>query len=148
VQLAAIQVVKRDGRREDFIRDKLLGGLRKACSKREVSVAQLDLIAADIEAQLIADGRPEVESTCIGELAMDALRGLDHIAYIRFASVYRPFADLASLKEAVLALEDAHEAPPAPSSVQLVLPGTHQVQQHRGPRATILRPVPELVEVG
>ena len=115
VQVAVVQVVKRDARREDFVREKLLGGLRKACSKRNVSVAQLEFVALEIEAKITADGRAEVSATYIGELAMDALRALDHIAYIRFASVYRPFADLASLKEAVMALE----TPPAPEQTAL-----------------------------
>ena len=119
VQLATVQVVKKDGRREPFNREKLLGGLRVACSKREISVTQLEYIVADIEAR-VGDGRAEVASHHIGELAMDALRALDHIAYIRFASVYRSFADFETLKEAVLALENAPE--PAPRSLQLSLP--------------------------
>ena len=120
-QLSTVQVVKRDGRREDFIRDKLLGGLRKACSKRNVSVAQIEYMVAEIEARITADGRPEVSSTVIGELAMDALKGLDHIAYIRFASVYRPFTGIESLKQAVLALETP-AAPPDAATLQLALP--------------------------
>jgi transcriptional repressor NrdR len=140
VQLASVQVVKRDGRREDFVREKLLSGLRKACSKRNVSVAQLDLVVSEIEAMITNDGRAEVSAMRLGELAMDALRQLDHIAYIRFASVYRPFADLASLKEAVIALESA---PAEPSSVQLSLPATEErrprvlrdVSAHQGPEA-------------
>ena len=83
-------------------------GLRKACSKRNVPVAQLEAAALEIETRVFADGRPEVPSTLVGELAMESLRSLDHIAYIRFASVYRPFADLTALKEAVEALEGAH----------------------------------------
>lgn len=132
VQLATVQVVKRDGRREPFLREKLLSGLRKACEKRTVSVAQLELAASEIEAMITADGRAEVSAMRLGELAMDALRQLDHIAYIRFASVYRPFADLASLKEAVIALESAPADPP---SVQLSLPAT----EDRRPR--VLRSV-------
>ena len=120
VQLATFQVVKKDGRREDFLREKLLGGLRKACSKREVSVAQIELVVAEIEAKVTAEGRAEVPAAYIGELAMDALRHLDHIAYIRFASVYRPFTDIESLKEAVLALETVHA--PEDRTVQLTLP--------------------------
>jgi transcriptional repressor NrdR len=83
VQLSAVQLVKKDGRREDFNREKLLRGLRAACSKRNISVAQLEAIVADIEARIIADGRPEVPSQVVGELAMDALRRLDHIAWKR-----------------------------------------------------------------
>ena len=122
-QLATFQVVKKDGRREDFSREKLLGGFRKACSKREISVAQLEALVAEIEAEVTAEGRPEVEASHIGELAMDSLRRLDHIAYIRFASVYRPFTDIESLKEAVLALEKPAASAANDPSLQLSLPG-------------------------
>ena len=122
VQLSAVQVVKRDGRREDWNREKLVAGLRKACSKRNISVAQIDIVASDIEARALSDGRPEVTATCIGELAMEALRRLDHIAYIRFASVYRPFTDIDSLKEAIQALEQG--AGHADPGLQLSLPGS------------------------
>ena len=135
VQLATVMVVKKDGRREPFNREKLLGGLRVACSKREISVAQLDCIVADIEAS-VGDGRAEVASHRIGELAMDALRALDHIAYIRFASVYRSFADFETLKEAVLALEAPE---PAPASVQLTLPA-----EAERPRPLILTDIASL----
>ena len=122
VQLSTVQVVKKDGRREDFNREKLLSGLRKACEKRSISVAQLDLLAVDIEARIASDGRPEVPSTFVGELAMDGLRRLDHIAYIRFASVYRAFTDIESLKEAVEALETGRVPTLEEKSLQLSLP--------------------------
>ncbi len=122
VQLSTVQVIKKDGRREDFNREKLLAGLRKACSKRNVSVAQLEVVLSDIEARVVSDGRAEVPSTFVGELAMDALRKLDHIAYIRFASVYRPFTDIESLKEAVLALEEGRIPTLEERTMQLPLP--------------------------
>ena len=122
VQLSAVQVIKKDGRREDFNREKLLAGLRKACSKRSISVAQLEFVADDIEARISADGRAEVPSPFVGELAMDALRKLDHIAYIRFASVYRAFTDIESLKEAVVALEEGRVASLEERDLQLPLP--------------------------
>jgi len=93
VQFSTVQILKRDGRREEFSREKLLRGLRSACAKRNISVAQLEGIVTDIESRVNADGRPEIPSQVLGELAMDALRRLDHIAYIRFASVYREFKD-------------------------------------------------------
>ena len=120
VQLSTVQILKKDGRREDFNREKLLTGLRKACEKRNVSVAQLELMVADIEAKVAADGRQEVPSSVVGELAMDALRRLDHIAYIRFASVYRSFSDIETLKAAVVALEEGRVA--APEAQTLPLP--------------------------
>lgn len=123
VQLSTVQVVKKDGRREDFSREKLVSGLRKACSKRNISVAELDAVALEIEAKVASDGRPEIPSQFVGELAMDALRKLDHIAYIRFASVYRPFSDIESLKEAVQALESGHIPTLEERSLQLALPG-------------------------
>jgi transcriptional repressor NrdR len=122
VQLTTVQVVKKDGRREDFNREKLLSGLRKACSKRNISVAELDLVAAEIEAKIATDGRPEIPSTFVGELAMEALRKLDHIAYIRFASVYRPFTDIESLKEAVEALASGHVPTIEERTLQLSFP--------------------------
>lgn len=134
VLVSAVQVVKRDGRREEFRRDKLLAGLRKACSKRNVPVTQIELASLEIEARVLGDGRPEVPSTYIGELAMDALRAIDHIAYIRFASVYRPFADLTALKEAVIALEGNRDEP---ETVQLSLPGT-DLPAPSGDRARIV----------
>jgi transcriptional repressor NrdR len=79
VQLATVQVVKRDGRREEFSREKLLRGLRAACAKRNISVGQLEGIVAEIEAKVLADGRAEVPSQVVGELAMDALRKLAEI---------------------------------------------------------------------
>jgi len=121
-QLSTVQIVKKDGRREDFNREKLLMGLRRACEKRNISVQQLESITVEIEARIAADGRQEVASQVIGELAMDALRDLDHIAYIRFASVYRSFADLSSLKEALLSLESERESGPRERSLQLPLP--------------------------
>ena len=138
VQLSAVQVIKKDGRREDFNREKLLGGLRKACSKRNISVAELELVVAEIEGRVAADGRPEVPSPFVGELAMDALRKLDHIAYIRFASVYRAFTDIESLKEAVIALEEGRIATLDERNLQLPLPGE---PDGREPRPRLLQDV-------
>lgn len=122
VQLSAVLIVKKDGRREDFNREKLLSGLRRACTKRNVSAAQLELAAADIEARITADGRPEVPSPFVGELAMDCLRKLDQIAYIRFASVYRAFTDIESLKEAVEALQSGRVTTFEERTLQLPFP--------------------------
>jgi transcriptional repressor NrdR len=105
-QHSAIQIIKKDGRREEFSREKLMGGLRRACTKRPISVAELEAVVADIESRVIADSRPEIPSSVLGELAMEHLRDLDQIAYIRFASVYRSFSDLDSLKRALTALEE------------------------------------------
>lgn len=132
VQFSTVQILKRDGRREEFSREKLLRGLRSACAKRNISVAQLEAIVSDIEARVNADGRPEIPSPVLGELAMDALRRLDHIAYIRFASVYRSFTDIESLKEAVEALESGRVPTQEERDLQLALPDT--APEVRGPR--------------
>jgi len=131
VQFSTVQILKRDGRREEFSREKLLRGLRSACAKRNISVAQLDMLVADIEARVNGDGRPEVPSQVVGELAMDALRKLDHIAYIRFASVYRSFTDIESLKEAVEALESGRIPTAEERDLQLGFP---EPEPQRGPR--------------
>jgi len=91
-------VVKKDQRREEFSKDKLLGGLRKACEKRPLPAATVGELADEIESDLIALGRAEVSSTIIGDMVMEKLRKLDKIAYIRFASVYRDFTDIDALK--------------------------------------------------
>lgn len=97
-------VVKKDGRREQFSREKILAGLRRACEKRPVSESQMEGVAADLERDLFARGESEVPSTTIGEKLMEALRGLDKVAYIRFASVYRQFRDVESFQEELSAL--------------------------------------------
>ena len=96
--MGSLLVAKKDGRREEFSRDKLLAGLRKACQKRPLPAGTVEAVADAVETALRQRGAPEVPSEEIGELVMDHLRDLDHIAYIRFASVYRSFADLEELQ--------------------------------------------------
>jgi transcriptional repressor NrdR len=91
-------VVKKDGRREQYNRDKILTGLRRACEKRPVSDAQLEEIVAKLERELFSRGDNEVSSTLIGEKVMEALSAVDKVAYVRFASVYRSFADVESFR--------------------------------------------------
>jgi transcriptional repressor NrdR len=86
-------VVKKDGRREPFDRMKILGGLHRASVKRPVSAESLERLVDDLERELVETGEKEVSSTAVGERVMDALRDLDHVAYVRFASVYRQFKD-------------------------------------------------------
>ncbi len=100
-------VVKKDQRREDFNKDKLLAGIRKACEKRPLPAGAVDRLADDIEAELYQLGKAEVTSYTIGDMVMERLRELDNIAYIRFASVYRDFADITDLKQEVDTLIDA-----------------------------------------
>jgi transcriptional repressor NrdR len=94
-------VVKRDGRREAFDRHKLFEGIWKACAKRPIASEEIERLVADIESSLYGLGQAEVSSRTIGEMVMDRLRELDAVAYVRFASVYRSFADLETLKREV-----------------------------------------------
>ena len=87
-------VVKRDGRREKFERQKVLEGLLRACQKRPVGVAKLAEVVDAVESRLAENADREISTTEIGELVMDRLKGLDKIAYVRFASVYRDFQDV------------------------------------------------------
>ena len=100
-EAARLIVVKRDGVRQEFDRDKLAGGLRKALTRRPVADDAAEQAANSIEAELRAAGMTEVQSQRIGSLAMERLRGIDQIAYIRFASVYQSFEDLEDLKREV-----------------------------------------------
>ena len=101
VEAARLVIVKRDGVRQEFDRDKLASGLRKALTRRPVADDAADVAADAIEAELRAAGSTEVPSSRVGALAMEALRSLDQIAYIRFASVYQSFEDLEDLKREV-----------------------------------------------
>lgn len=94
-------VVKRDGGRQEFDREKVRAGLMKALQKRPVTLDRVDQAVDDIESQLRALGQPEVSSTEIGRLATEALRDLDQLAYIRFASVYHSYEDISTLKREV-----------------------------------------------
>ncbi len=91
-------VVKKDGRREQYNRDKILTGLRRACEKRPVSEAQMEEVVSAIERELFARGESEVAGTLIGEKLMEALKRVDEVAYVRFASVYRDFRDVATFQ--------------------------------------------------
>ena len=110
---SSLLVVKKDGRREEFSREKLLSGLRKACEKRPLPSGSVEAVADAVEAALRQRGAPEVPSGDIGELVIDHLRDLDHIAYIRFASVYRQFADLEDVQRELEALAERGFAPGA-----------------------------------
>ncbi len=92
-------VLKKDGRRENFDRQKLLLGLSKACQKRAVSTETLEAVVDGIERELRNIMEPEIKSQYIGELVMDNLRRIDEVAYVRFASVYHEFRDVESFME-------------------------------------------------
>ncbi|MFL5803029.1 MAG: transcriptional regulator NrdR [Roseiflexaceae bacterium] len=101
VESVSLTVVKKNGEREPYDREKLMRGVRTACYRRPVSAQQLEIFANDVEAALMALDEQEVRSSTIGDLVMARLRELDEVAYIRFASVYRAFTDIGKLREAV-----------------------------------------------
>jgi len=101
VARVTLLVVKRDGRRENFDRQKLFEGIWRACAKRPVSPDDVEHLVEDIENQLYSLGQAEASSATIGEMVMSRLKALDEVAYVRFASVYRSFADLETLKHEV-----------------------------------------------
>ena len=99
-------VVKKDGRREEYSREKLLGGLLKACEKRPVSREQIERVIDDIETVLFSKFRNEVKSVEVGNLVVERLQSLDEVAYVRFASVYRQFKDINQFMNEVKVLLD------------------------------------------
>jgi transcriptional repressor NrdR len=101
VEAARLVVAKRDGIRQEFDRDKLAAGLAKALTRRPVTDDAAERAADEIESELRSSGLSEIPSSRVGVLAMEKLRAIDHIAYIRFASVYQSFEDLADLKREV-----------------------------------------------
>jgi len=101
IQTGNLVIIKKDLRREEFNREKIAAGIHKACEKRPLPTGTVEKIVDDIEAALVSMGRAEISSKAVGEIVMDRLKDLDHIAYIRFASVYRDFADITSLKHEV-----------------------------------------------
>ena len=99
IETGSMTVIKTDDRREQFDRNKLLHGIKLACNKRPVTSFEVDNMVAEIEAELNATGKSEIPSKSIGELVMARLKLVDEIAYVRFASVYRKFADTAEFLE-------------------------------------------------
>lgn len=106
VEKPQIIVVKSSGNRELFSRDKLLSGLYRACEKTPVSSLQLEQLVIDIEKQIYACGDQEVLTTKIGEMVMERLAALNEVAYVRFASVYRRFKDIAGFERELLQIRE------------------------------------------
>lgn len=113
VESVSMTVVKKNGEREPYDREKMMRGVRTACYRRPVSAQQLEHVANDVEAALMALDEQEVPSSTIGDIVMAHLREIDDVAYIRFASVYRSFADIGKLREAVDELLE--QEPPKPN---------------------------------
>ncbi len=101
IEVTPVIILKRDGRRENFNRDKLRKGLLKACEKREVNCDQIEEVCDDLELKLRNYKDSEIKSTVLGKWVMSKLKRLDKVAYIRYASVYKDFADIEELSEEV-----------------------------------------------
>ncbi|MEQ1497146.1 MAG: transcriptional regulator NrdR [Novosphingobium sp.] len=107
VQLREITVVKSDGSRESFDRSKIEQSVALACRKRGIGQERLDQLVSGVQRQIETLGDPEIEAKAIGQMVMDGLRGLDSVAYIRFASVYREFAEAKDFEEFAGNVRDA-----------------------------------------
>lgn len=107
IELAPLLVIKKDGRREEFSRDKLLRGILKACEKRPIAIEKMEEVVDAIERGVRSEYEREVPAERIGEKVMEKLRDLDGVAYVRFASVYRQFRDVESFAQEILDLLDA-----------------------------------------
>lgn len=106
IERAGLVVLKRDDRREDFSKEKLLSGLRKACQKRPISPKVIEDLVEQIVNELTDSYETEVPAEAIGKLVMDGLRQIDHVAYVRFASVYRRFQEATDFVQEVRKLEE------------------------------------------
>jgi transcriptional repressor NrdR len=109
VEETPLIVIKKDGSREEFSRDKMLRGLIRACEKRPVSVERLERIVSEVELQLRNKTQAEVHSREIGEIVMEQLYPIDEVAYIRFASVYRQFKDISMFLKELTQILGKHE---------------------------------------
>lgn len=122
VQAAPLMVYKRDGRREEFSREKMIAGLHKACAKRPVTPQAIEQLVDEVESELHRRGDGETDTYLLGSLVMERLPDLDRVAYIRYASVYRDFQDIESFERAVRDLRDGSQQlplldmPPQPRS--------------------------------
>ena len=112
-QAPVLVVLKRDGRREDFSREKVTSGILRACARRPVTMEAIDKLVEGIERDLNRSGKTEVPSSSIGQMVMERLRGLDRVAYVRFASVYRNYQDVESFVQEAQELL-GNEQPPEP----------------------------------
>jgi hypothetical protein len=126
-------ISKQDGRREEFNREKLAGGLRKACAKRPIPSRTIEKMVEDIEVELHHLAPGEVPSSKIGEMVMERLRQVDRVAYIRYASVYRDFQDIESFERAVKDLREGNTQ----LSLLEVAPGQSRMRRRRPTKPTV-----------
>lgn len=126
IQTSNLVIIKKDKRREEFNREKLTTGIRKACEKRPLPTGAVEKLVDEVENELHRLGKAEIPSSAVGEIVMGKLKKLDHIAYIRFASVYRDFADITSLKQEVdtlIAAKDVASQLPLLPGEEISVPG-------------------------
>lgn len=109
VEEIPIMIIKKDGSREAFSRNKILNGIIKACEKRPVSIQKMEDIVNNIEKNLNNMMEKEIESTTVGEMVMNQLKDLDEVAYVRFASVYRQFKDINTFMQELIKLLDKNK---------------------------------------
>lgn len=131
VEEMPVLIVKKDGRREPFDPQKLLRGMMAACQKRPVTLTQLEQAAGDIQARLLDQPDREISSRSLGDLVMDALKQLDSVAYVRFASIYRDFKDLPDFVKALEGMMAGQGHSPAPAA-----PATHRTPPESQPLAS------------
>jgi transcriptional repressor NrdR len=126
IQTSNLVIIKKDKRREEFNREKLTSGIRRACEKRPLPTGAVEKLVDEVENELHRLGKAEIPSSAVGEIVMEKLKKLDHIAYIRFASVYRDFADITSLKQEVdtlIAAKDVASQLPLLLKEEVSVPG-------------------------
>jgi transcriptional repressor NrdR len=104
VEEQSLMVVKKDGRREPYSREKILSGILKAIEKRPISMDAIDALVKETESQIHSDGQKEILSSEIGQLIMERLHKIDQVAYVRFASVYRQFEDISDFVKEIIEL--------------------------------------------
>ena len=136
IQMRTVMVIKQDERREEFQPEKLYASMVKACAKRPLPVGAIEKAVKDIEASVWDSGRAYINSEAIGEMAMEKLRSLDRVAYIRYASVYRDFRDIESFKEEVEALLESREPDDAvhPDQIRMLVDDRLSPATGRRPR--------------
>ena len=127
IQATALMVSKHDGRREEFNREKLIIGIRKACTKRPISYRTIEKMVEDVEAELQHLGQVEVPTSILGSMVMERLMKLDRVAYIRFASIYQDFQQIESFEQAVQDLREENTQLP----LMDVLPGEPSRKRRR-----------------
>lgn len=101
IETTPILVIKKNGERESFRIEKVKAGMIKACEKRPVALADIERLASEIENKIVSSGEKEIKSLKIGDYVMDALKELDQVAYVRFASVYKQFEDFSTFQDFV-----------------------------------------------